>query len=186
MGLLAWSVLQVMAASVVNLGGTYGWYLTVAIPPLAVTAAITVGEQPRSTAAHRRWLGAVATLSLTLAGGLWSTIGDGVDRVDSGDLLEQDRYAAGRWLDRHAPAGAVVDTCFGWVAYEAPGVTIDDRCGLTSEVSPGPAQFLAEAPGGRPAPVSARDHRGGDVRPGGRARRRTAADRGVPCNAPPP
>jgi hypothetical protein len=136
-GLLAWAGLQVLAASVVDLGGTYGWYLAVAIPPVAVTAACA-----------RRPVVARSALALGLLVGLANTVSDAIDREDSGDRLERDRMAAGQWLDDHAPPGTVVDTCFGWVAYEAADLVISDRCGLTSEEDPGPPTFLVEAPVG--------------------------------------
>ena len=147
-GLLAWAGLQLLAASTLPLGGEYGWYLTVVIPPLAVAGGIAATEVDRPPAGVRQ---AVVAIALVLAAGwgVTSTARDAFDRgPDAGDLLERDRIAAGRWLAEHAAPGDVVDTCFGWVAYEAFDLPVADRCGLTTDRSPGTPAFTVETPAG--------------------------------------
>jgi len=148
-GLLSWSGLQIVAASLLPLGGEYGWYLTVAVPPLAVAAGVAIAglDDDRQPAVLRWATGAALALAV-----FWGTTSTGSQLVrrapDSGDLLERDRIAAGRWLATHAEADDVLDTCFGWVAFEAPASPIADPCGLTSDRAPGPVTWRIEAPVG--------------------------------------
>ena len=118
------------------------------IPPLAVVGGVAATGVDRPPSGARQVVVAIA-LTLAFAWGATSTVRDALDRgPDAGDLLERDRIAAGQWLAAHAAPGDVVDTCFGWVAYEAIDLPIADRCGLTTDRSPGRPAFTVEAPTG--------------------------------------
>jgi hypothetical protein len=110
--LLGWVVLHGLACSLVNLGAPYSWYLTVLVPgPLILACALV---------ARRR----VLALLLVAAGSLapvLATVRDAVagHPIRAPEAFDADRRLAGVFLDLYAAPGEVVESGYGWVAYES-------------------------------------------------------------------
>src|SRR5262245_13220106 len=141
--LAAWAILHTAAYSLVNLGARYPWY--VAMPPVAI--AIMAGailrpdpEGPR----YALWLriAGAAVAAWIVANGFVETRREWIARTGAMPLYEAfdaDRRAAGQFLRAHARPGEVLETGFGWPAYESR-LVVNDTTLLNS------VDFLREPP----------------------------------------
>lgn len=156
---VGWPFLHGLAYSLVDLGDRYPWYHTVLYPALALGAGCLLGA---AVGAARRSSGlAVAVTALAMAS--VAAIAVGLHRPDGGapaqvaerlvDGREMDEYEAfenaraeaARRLGRIAEPGDVIQTCFGWFAFEAPEAVIDETCVLNTREEVGPPRWLTVA-----------------------------------------
>jgi hypothetical protein len=139
-----WLALHAIFYSAVNLSGQFPWYLTALIPPAAILAAAFVANG----LALLRWpllarLGIVAAGTLVLALALRPQV-EGSRRALANDrpllafeALDNDRRLAAAWVDRYSRPDEVLESGFGWTAYEVDN-PFNDLTGLNSrELLPG-------------------------------------------------
>jgi hypothetical protein len=146
--LFAWLSLHTLAYSFVNLGAPYPWYLAVPVAALAMLTGIAVGGAWRTLAAgHRRRPLAIGMLALGTTCVLVALRGAssaGWPRsLDAWEWFESDRRLAGIFLRRHSAAGEVLDSPFGWPAYESRLPT-NDTSGLNSVEPSGSVVYRIE------------------------------------------
>lgn len=135
--LVGWLALGGAAVSLLPLGAPYPWYTAPLYAPIAVlagdAAAWALGAVRLRTWVRPSVVAVVVLLALSCALGvrnLGTDLGAGVGR---GPAVEQweDVRAAGRAVEQRY-RGDVLQTCFGWSAFEAPSSTIEDPCALNS------------------------------------------------------
>lgn len=164
---LGWPALHGLAFSLVDLGDAYPWYLTVLYPPLALAAGCALGfvvTHVRALSLRSGFAAAVAcSLAIGVATGVHSNgnggPGEMARRVRFGhttaDYLrfEQARREAGRRVAELAEPGDVIQTCFGWIAYEAREHLIDETCPLSTRKEVPPAAWAVSGvfPGFEPS-----------------------------------
>ncbi len=141
-----WAALHVLAYSVVDLGAPYPWYLAVPIAPIAALAGIGVGNVVKTlTGSPRRpplVAAAIVVAAVAVALAVPSIPWQRPD-VQGWDALESDRRLAGIFLRRHASPGEVLDSPFGWPAFESRLPT-NDTFGLNSVQRREPAAYRIE------------------------------------------
>ena len=155
-----------------DLGDRHPWYLPALYPPISLAAGCTIGFGFHWLRTHdRAWtvpalVCAVLVFVLVTKDG--NQLGRGQTMVKryragqtSSDYLkfEQARREAGRVVHRLAEPGDIVQTCFGWIAYEAHQQQIDELCPLNTRQPVGPADWTVimawpVVPGLNDVPVS--------------------------------
>ena len=144
--LATWTALHVLAYSLVDLGAPYPWYLGVPIAPIAALAGIGIGHAANALAGspRRRPLVAagIAVVALAIALPVTSVTWQRQD-LQGWEALEADRRLAGIFLRRHAAPGEVLDSPFGWPAFESRLPT-NDTSGLNSVQRREPAAYRIE------------------------------------------
>ncbi len=137
--LAAWFLLHGLAFSLIDLGDNYPWYLTVMIPPWLCLAVAGISAGPRRLGARSwpGWLAAVAAASCvalstrdTVRESTVSPLREG-SPIRNWEAFDADRRLAGVFLERHSLAREVVESAFGWVAYESRR-PFNDASGLNS------------------------------------------------------
>jgi hypothetical protein len=120
-----WWVLHAAVFSLVDLGDTYPWYLTALFPPLFILGGAG------ALAARGFWpvrRGRPAALTAGVLVFLLPSVLASMETVKSWsegnpirpwEAFDLDRRLAGIFLDLHAEKDEVVDSAFGWVAFEA-------------------------------------------------------------------
>lgn len=153
---VAWPVLHGLAYSLIDLGDRNPWYHTVLYPCLALGAGCLLGA---AVGAARRSSGlAVAVTALAMASIAAMAVGlhrpDGgataevADRLLHGrqlgeyEAFENARAEAARRLGEIVEPGDVIQTCFGWFAFESPEAVIDETCALNTREDVGPPRWL--------------------------------------------
>jgi hypothetical protein len=134
-----WLVLHGMAFSAVDLGDRYPWYLTVLVPPLLVlssSAFLAVRTALRSRPRYAVPASAVAAgvfCLVTLIGFTRGTVAEFREGhpIRDWEAFDGDRRLAGLFLRQEARPGEVVESAYGWVAYESR-LPFDDGTGLNT------------------------------------------------------
>lgn len=180
LAVLVWSGLHAAAYSVIDLGAPYPWYTTVAYVGVAVGSGTTLAvgvataraadgaalsELPAAVLERKRIPVAVVALVglalvVSVAPGARYTAEGVLDppAERTTRLLDATRRDAGRYVQRHARGGDVVRTCFGWVAYEARDLDVDEVCPLNTRRAVDPPTWWVESPGPEePEPTAPRD-----------------------------
>jgi hypothetical protein len=138
-----WGITTFAVYSSIDLGDAYPWYTTALYAPIALGAATTVaaavGWLRRRPKLRVVALPAFAVLAvLCVVPQFSSDRGTSVatvlrgHRVNDYERFEATRRDAGIYLRDHARPGDVVETCWGWVAYEALQTVIDETCPLNT------------------------------------------------------
>lgn len=151
-GCVAWPVLHGLAFSLIDLGDAYSWYLTVLYPPTAVAAACALGFLFKAVAASSRVLAlavtaAIVVVAIGLPDGRTGSFGRVADAVLNGheqsdyEAFENVRREAGKALGELAEPGDVVETCYGWIAFEAFEHPIAETCPLNTSEPVGPPRW---------------------------------------------
>jgi hypothetical protein len=144
--LLIWPLLLLLAYSYVNLGAGYPWYLVSLFPPLACGSAIAIGGLVRWCVRSARTSPPVLLLTLCLAlfGCVvltWSARSGGTTAVQAVvhghqvvgyEAFEATRRDTGLYLAGVTRPGQVVETCFGWPAFEDEAAAIKETCPLST------------------------------------------------------
>lgn len=161
----SWVAIHGAFYSLVNLGAPYPWYATVVFPVLSIGCGVVVAvvcrlavrsvSHPSLSAISANGRGIVVAAIIVGSVGVsrldavgftaHSLVGGFQPRASR--ALDGTRRAAGQYLDRTATPGEVVRTCFGWVAYSAPDLTIDESCPLNTRKQVGLADWVVESPG---------------------------------------
>lgn len=153
-GVLAlWFLGHLLAISVVDLGYSWAWYLTVLYPPIAVLGAAAVVDlmialRDHSTALLTATL-VVAALAFALA--VTEQAGDtaaglaGRDIGGGSALIEQDLLDAGALIERYSADDDVVESCLGTIQFATLSQPQIDFCGLSTVEAPGPATWYVQA-----------------------------------------
>jgi 4-amino-4-deoxy-L-arabinose transferase-like glycosyltransferase len=169
-----WPLLHAVTFSFVNLGSPYPWYTTVLYPPVAIAAACTLGLAARALT-QRGLVPAVAAVcaaAIGVAAVLYVERSDvrSVARavrhghqLDSYENFEAVRKQAGIDVSRLARPGEVIETCYGWVAYENERSPIKEstartKCPLSTRKPVAPPSWLVTGsyPGIEQPPVPGR------------------------------
>jgi hypothetical protein len=151
--LSSWVVIHCFAYSVVDLGAPYPWYLAVPLAPVAALAGIALGSavDAPTRADWRRpatvgigIIGAAALLHAALeSASSWRR-----RDVLAWEAFESDRRLAGIVLRGRATAGEILDSPYGWAAFESR-LPINDTSGLNSVMTLGPPSYrIEERPAG--------------------------------------
>lgn len=135
--LVGWLVLGAAVVSLLPLGAPYPWYVAPLYGPLAILAGDAVGWARSVLRLGSRPV-AFALVPLLLVGlscvlGARNVVAEVGARGSGGGAARQwqDLRSAGRYLESHH-RGEVVETCFGWPAFEAPSLTVADPCAINS------------------------------------------------------
>jgi hypothetical protein len=133
-----WLVLHTLAYSLVNLGDRYPWYFGV---PMALSIVLAAGSIDR----RWRW-SAVTVLAMAVAAApQWSETASrlaGGRSIELGEAFDADRRLAGVFLDQYAGPHEVVQSGFGWVAFESRRPFMDDTA-LNSRTAIEPDYIVA-------------------------------------------
>ncbi len=128
--LLGWFVLHAVAFSVLNLGDNYPWYLTILFPPMIILAAAAIFSlRPIFT------IGFCVIFAIPMVIAFKET----VTELQKGnplkpfEVFDNDRRLAGIFLNQYAGQKEVVQSYFGWVAYESK-MPFDDVTLLNSRI----------------------------------------------------
>ena len=139
--------------SLVDLGDSYPWYLTVIYPTISLGAAVGCSyawgtacssRLPRpARAAAFLALGLVAAIqvprtvdaALLLRDGHW---------ISPNESFETGRRDAGTVLAAKVAPGEVVQTCFGWIEYQVPTSPIKEICPLSTRLPVPPPTWGVE------------------------------------------
>lgn len=149
--LMGWFVLHGVVFSVLNLGGNYPWYLTVLIPPLIILASSGVFSVYKTFENKKipYWL-LIFGLLLTFAIPSMkifetSTLNELKvgNSIKSFEVFDNDRRLAGIFLDQYASKQEVVDSGYGWVAFESR-MPFNDRTNLNSRDILEPASYAVD------------------------------------------
>jgi hypothetical protein len=154
---VTWAVLHGLAFSLIDLGDRFPWYLVVLYPALAVGAGCLLGA-PVAVARNDSGL-ALAVVGLAAVS--VAALAVGLHRPDGGppvavaetlvggrtmgqyEAFENARREAARQLAERVEPGDVIQTCYGWFAFEAPEAVIDETCPLNTREPVGPPRWLA-------------------------------------------
>jgi hypothetical protein len=137
----AWFVLHAAALSAIDLGAPYPWYVAVLVPPPAILAASFLAATLAGRGRRRLAIAALAALCLALPARRF--VRDGLRQtphVAPSEAFDADRRLAGIFLREHASPAEVVDTAFGWVAFESRLPT-NDLSGLNSRALRAPVAY---------------------------------------------
>jgi hypothetical protein len=145
--LACWAILHVVAYSTVDLGAPYPWYIAVPLPIVALLAGCTGWWLVNETGTRAGWWSAVPALLLWLAV-VWPAVGElrtahRPRQPDAWEMFEADRRAAGRFLERAAAPGEVLETAYGWPAF-ASRLPVNDRARLNSHEFLTPVSYRVE------------------------------------------
>ena len=122
LALAAWLVLHGVAYSLVSLGDFYPWYLGV---PMALSVVLAAG----SLGARWRWSAVAALVIVAASLPQWreTALSLGGDRpLELREAFDADRRLAGVFLDQYAGPDEVVQSSFGWVAFESRRPFMDE------------------------------------------------------------
>ncbi len=151
LALFTWLVLHGAAASVVNLGAPYPWYLTALIPPLVILASAFAARALAASPWSWWWRPPTAIAWIGLGLFVLTTGRATLPELLRGPALKPweafdgDRRAAGEFLRRHADPREVVECVYGWVAFASKLPVVD---AINTRRSPGPTRYRVEH--GRP------------------------------------
>jgi hypothetical protein len=149
--LLVWFAGHALAYSVVDLGAPYPWYLALLTLAPAILAGAAGGAFAMEVLWNRRrptaWalpaaLATTTVVGLALAVGLRGALLLPGQQPLRYQRVDQDRRAAGRMIAAEADPGDVVESCFGWIAFEVPDQTVNDPCGLNTDRDVMPADWV--------------------------------------------
>lgn len=144
--LSGWGVFHGLAYSLVNLGAPYPWYLTAMVPPAVILAAVAAGRLWRSRrfpTAGRLVLAGVVAIGLVGAQQIVASFRDARHgrQIHPWEAFDADRRLAGIFLDQYAAPGEVVESGFGWVAFECRR-PFNDESGLNSRRTLSPVTYI--------------------------------------------
>ncbi len=157
--LVIWPALLLLAYSYVNLGAGYPWYLVSLFPPFACGAAIAVGGtvgwcvRAARTSVPVMVLAACVALfgCVVLTRSAWSGWTTSVQAVVHGhqvagyEEFEATRRQTGIYLAGVTRPGQVVETCFGWPAFEDESAVIRETCPLSTRKKVAPPTWGTNA-----------------------------------------
>ena len=140
-----WAAGHVMAYSTVDLGDRYSWYLGVPIAPLAVTTGIAAAAV---AAARPAWIRAaalaVAGVALGTALVTWRDAWRVRGELRASEAFDADRRLAGVFLGVYAQPHEIVQSAFGWPAYESK-LPFNDSEFLNSVTHRAPVAYAVES-----------------------------------------
>lgn len=138
LALVVWMAVHIAAYSIIDLGAPYPWYVTAAIPPMAIAGGLAFAAMLGRTLPA---VGVAALLAISFWPGVRWTAQAVVDPPPERTtrLLDATRADAGRFVAERSVPDDVVRTCFGWVSYETIDLRVDEVCPLsTREPVPAP------------------------------------------------
>ena len=129
--LAIWLAIHVAAYSLVGLGDEYPWYLGLPAMLLVLVPCAAAGINRRSLA-----LASVIVVAATVQD--WTAVASAIlsrGPLSLGDAFDTDRRLAGIFLDEFGAPTEVVQSSFGWVAFESHRAFVD-ASGLNSIATP--------------------------------------------------
>jgi hypothetical protein len=138
-----WALFHALAFSWLDLGGPYPWYKAVLYPVMAIAAASVLGIVAQVFMSRGRLMAVVGlSVAVVVASAVLYVQRDEIRSAarnvkhgyhfDDYEAFEGTRKEAGIYLARVAHEGDVIETCFGWVAYEAEAQSIKETCPLST------------------------------------------------------
>ena len=129
-GIFGWFVVHSLAYSIMNLGDPYPWYLAI---PAALCWIAAAGAAAGGTSG---WKAVVSTVMILVTVQHWRPTLVEVtspQTIHSWQFVDTNRRLAGAFIDQFAAPTEVVESAFGWVAYESHRTFID-LSGLNSRI----------------------------------------------------
>lgn len=143
--LVLWFLLHALAYSIVSFGDYYPWYMLMLVPPVMILGPSSLGNifncigrkyLPEKTIQRVPAI-AVVVLGLLLCFRFLST-----PVLHPAEAFDDDRRMAGIYLAGRADKNEVVQTAFGWPAYEALENPVYDDALLNSKQRPARPMYI--------------------------------------------
>lgn len=146
--LLFWFLLHSLVFSALNLGDYYPWYLTVLLPPIVILGSAFISNATSKIFSNKivALIIAVTVFGFISYESVLATIEElkNGNRLKNWEVFDNDRRMAGIFLSQFSDSSEVVESAYGWIAYEVENV-FNDKAMLNSKELKQPVSYLVES-----------------------------------------